>query len=239
MKKLLTISLFILLSSFIIAQQNPSFVCLQAGASFPVANFSGKELPDGGFALIGFSAALEGAWFFKPWIGVGASAGMNKQPVDVGYLGYEKLQDNPFLTDLRIRSDPHLSLSIYAGLFFQFPLVQKLSLTAKALGGLMYAQTPYQLYKAEYYLIGKNWYEITSSGDYEASFLIGAGLQYDCNDYIGFSIQSDFTYNNMDFGFNQSDGTVRTDVKTVSYINLRAGLVIKLGKSKSPTNGAS
>lgn len=239
MKKLLTISLFIFLSSFIIAQQNPSFVRLDAGASFPVTNFKGKELPDGGFALTGFSTALEGAWFFKPWIGVGASAGMNKHPVEVGYLGYEKLQDNPFLTDLRIRSDPYLSLSIYAGLFFQFPIIKNLSLTAKALGGLMYAQTPYQLYKAEYYLIGKNWYEITSSGDYEASFLVGAGLQYDCNDYLGFSLQSDFTYNNMDFSFHQSDGTVRTDVKTFSFINLRAGLVIKIGKTKSRASGGS
>lgn len=228
MKKIFISIVFLFVAIITTAQQKPSFVSLQVGTSFPVAKFHGKEFPDGGFALAGLCTSIEGAWFFRSWLGVGASAGVNMHPVDVGDLGYETVQENPFITDLIIRSDPYLALSLYTGLFFQFPLVQKLSVTAKALGGIIYTQTPYQLYKAEYYLIGENWYEITSAGDYEGSFLAGAGLRYDLNDCLGFSLQGDFTYNVMDFNFIQSDGSVRTDEKVVSFVNLSAGLVIKL-----------
>jgi hypothetical protein len=228
MKKLIATLLFLMLAISMTAQQKPSFVSLQAGPSFPVAKFHGKELPDGSFALTGLSASVEGAWFFKSWLGVGASAGMNLHPVDVGYLGYEKIQDDPFIKDLTIRSDPYLSFSLYSGLFFQFPLVERLSVTAKMMGGIIYAQTPYQLYKVEYEMIGDVWNEITSAGDFEGSFLAGAGLRYDLNDCIGFSLQTDYTYNVMEFNFKLSNGTTRTDEMVMSFVNLKAGIVIKI-----------
>jgi hypothetical protein len=76
-------------------------------------------------------------------------------------------------------------------------------------------------------MIGKNWYEVTSAGDYEGSFLAGAGLRYDLNDCIGIVLNSDFTYNVMDFNFLLSDGSIRTDEKVVAFVNLAAGIVIK------------
>jgi opacity protein-like surface antigen len=227
MKKLLSTLFILLLANVISAQQNFSFISLQAGPSFPLGKFQGKELPDGGFALTGFGASMEGAWFFKPWLGIGASAGANLHPVDVGGLGYEKMRENPFLKDLIIRSDPYGSFSLYAGFFFHFPLTDKLSLTAKALGGIIYVQTPYQLYKAEYELLGKNWYDITSAGDFDGSFLAGAGLRYDLNDCIGLNLQSDFTYNEMDFTFGLPGGGTRVEEKIVAFVNLAAGVVVK------------
>ena len=53
------------------AQQKPSFIGIQAGTSIPVGKFHGTELNEEGFAQAGFNASLEGAWFFKPWIGLG------------------------------------------------------------------------------------------------------------------------------------------------------------------------
>jgi hypothetical protein len=228
MKRSLISVLFILLTFSIIAQQKPSFISLQAGSSFPAGKFHAVELPDGGFAKTGACISLEGAWFFKPWLGAGASAAIQFHPVDVSTLGYEKVISDPFLDDLYIRSDPYRSYALYAGLFFQFPLVQRLSVTAKALGGAIFAQTPYQLYKAEYYIIGEDWYEITSAGDFEGSFLAGAGLRYDLNNCIGFSLQSDFSYNLMDFNFNLSNGSVRTDERVMAFVNLKGGVVIKM-----------
>ena len=209
------------------AQDNPSFVSLMSGPSFPVGKFHNKELPDGGFAKLGVNASLEGAWFFKPWAGIGANTSFNLHPVDVGSLGYEKVNADPFMNDITIRSDPYLSLSVYAGLYFNVPLVQRLSFTAKALGGIIYAQTPYQLNKADYFIIGKDWYEITSAGDIDGSFLAGAGLRYDLNGCIGFALNSDFTYNVMDFNFISALGT-RTDKKVMSYVTVLAGLVVKI-----------
>jgi hypothetical protein len=132
------------------------------------------------------------------------------------------------MTDVYTRSEPYRSYTLYAGLFFQFPLVQRLSFTAKALGGMIYTRTPYQLYKAIYELIGEHWYEITSAGDYQASFMAGAGLKYELKNCIGFSLSSEFTYNTMKFNFITSDGTIRTDNKVVSFVNLVAGVFIKI-----------
>ena len=228
MKRFFIAASFVLLTISLCAQQKQSFIGFQAGTSIPVGKYHLKELPDGGFAMPGFSASLEGTWFFLPWLGIGANAGINLHPVDAGALGEAKLKDSDFLQELTIRSDPYLSLSMYSGLYSQFPVAKNLKFTAKALGGIFYAQTPYQLYKAEYYMIGKNWYDITSAGDYEGSFLAGAGLRYDLNDCIGFALNSEFTYNQCEFDFITLDGNVRTENKVITFINAALGLVIKL-----------
>jgi hypothetical protein len=228
MKKQLYLLLITALPLVLPAQDSQGFISLQAGPSIPVGGFHSKELPDGGFALAGINLGLEGAWYFKDWIGVGGSACMNLHTVDAEALGNAKMAGNEFLTSLIIRSDPYFSVALYAGLFFKFPVAPKLFVTAKATGGYIYAQTPYQLYKAEYYMLGKNWYEVTPAGDYDASFLTGAGLRYDLNDYLGFLLQGDFTYNVMDFTFLTSGGGERTDQKVMSFVNVTAGVVLKI-----------
>lgn len=228
MKKYFITACFLSASLALSAQQKPSFIELQAGPSFPVGKFHAKEIPDGSFAQTGFSTSVEGAWFILSWLGVGGSAGTHFHPVDVGSLGYEKVLADPFLNDIYIRSDPYRSYTLYAGLFFHVPLVQRLSFTAKALGGIMFAQSPYQLYKADYEMIGEKWFEITSAGDFEGSFLAGAGLKYELKNCIGFSLNSEFTYNTMDFNFELSDGSIRTDKKVVAFVNVVAGIFLKI-----------
>jgi hypothetical protein len=228
MKKFFITALFISITLALSAQQKPSFIGIQTGPSFPVGKYHLKTLPEGSFAQTGFSASLEGAWFFLPWMGTGGLAGMHYHPVDVGTLGYEKVKNDPFMNDVYIRSDPYRSYTLYTGLFFQFPLIQRLSFTAKALGGMIYTQSPYQLYKATYEEIGEHWFEITSAGDYAGSFLVGAGFRYELKNCIGFSLNSEFTYNNMKFDFVTSDGSIRTDKKVVAFVNLVAGVFIKI-----------
>jgi hypothetical protein len=228
MKKLFTLILFVFLAIVMTAQEKPSFVGLQAGASFPVGKFHSKVLPDGGFAQTGFAASLEGAWFFKSWIGIGASAGLDLHPVDISSLRSEKLSDDPYMVDLSIRSDPYRSFSLYTGLFFEFPLVKKLSVTAKALGGAIYAETPYQLYKPDYYMLGEKWFEVTAAGDYAASFLAGGGLKYDLNSCLALVLNAEFTYNSMEFQYYRPDGSIRTDKKVFAFVNTVAGIVIKI-----------
>jgi len=220
------LSLFLAISSN--AQEKTSFISIQAGTSIPLGKFHDKELPQGGFATTGLSGSLEGAWFFKPWLGVGANVGFNMHPVDSEALSGEKLAADPFLTKLVIRSEPYTSPGIYAGLFFSLQVREKLHITFKALGGMIYARTPYQLNKAEYYLIGKNWHEKTPAGDYEFSWLGGAGLRYDLNDYLGFALNSEFTYNQCEFDFVIPGGSIRTDQIVISFVNISGGIVFKL-----------
>lgn len=228
MKHILLIFFFAGIATLGNSQDKPSFVGIQAGPSIPIGKYSAIELPDGSFTTTGFNTSLEGAWFFLPWMGVGGQAGMSFHPVDVRSLGYEKVIEDPFLDDVTIRSDPYRNYTFYAGVYFEWPLVQRLSLTSKALGGMLLSYTPYQLYKANYYLIGVKWYEITSAGDFEYSFLAGTGLKYSLKNCIGFTLNGEFTYNQADFDFTTSDGSIRTDVRVISYLNVVLGVVVGL-----------
>jgi hypothetical protein len=228
MKRSLIFLFLIFITFFLHAQEKPSFISINAGTSIPVGGFSSKELPDGGFAQAGLSVTVDGAWFIKSWLGIGGNTGLSLNPVDVVTLGYEKALSDPFIDEAFIRSDPYAVTSLYAGLYFHIPVMQRFSVTAKALGGMIYARTPYQLYKADYYMIGYQWFEVTSSGDYEASFLAGAGFRYDLKNCLGLTLNSDFTYNQCDFDFTTPDGSTRTDQKVISIVNVSLGLVIRL-----------
>lgn len=217
-----------LLPVLLFSQENSSFISLQSGVSAPVGKFRATEYPSGAFATAGLSVSAEGAWFFKPWLGIGGSAGFQLHPVDVVWLGYEKADYDPFIENATVTSDPYFSCGLYSGLFFRVPLVQRLSLTAKALGGFMYARTPYQVYRAEYFMVGELWFAVTSSSDFDGSFLAGAGLRYDLKSCMGFLLNTEFTYNRCEFDFATTDGYTRTDYLTISYINLTLGILIKI-----------
>jgi hypothetical protein len=182
----------------------------------------------GGVALPGFTFSGEGAWFFSQHWGIGGYAGYHAHPVDVRVLGYEKVQADISLEDLTIRSDPYRVYNLMAGIFTSWPVMNNLRITGKAAGGVTYAATPYQLYKAEYFFIGRFWYDITSAGDFEASFVAGTGLEYSINGCLGLKLQGDITYNAMEFDFRTSDGSVRTDHHKVVFMNVSAGLVFNL-----------
>lgn len=227
MRVLIAVLLTFVISGSLLAQEKDSFVGLLGGASFPVGKYAAKNLDDGSFTMPGFTVGIEGAWFFKPWLGVGGQFGLNFHPVDVSSLGYEKVKNDPFLQDVTIRSDPYQIITGTIGLFSQWNFWKKLSLQGKILGGMMWAKTPYQLYKPEYFLVGPEYFEITSSKDWNLAITAGAGIQIDVSSCIAFRIDADYTYSKMVFGFRTASQT-RYEYRTISFINTSLLLVIKL-----------
>ena len=69
---------------------------------------------------------------------------------------------------------------------------------------------------------------MTSAGDFEFSFLAGAGLKYSLKNCIGFTLNGEFTYNQADFDFKTSDGSIRTDERVISYVNVVLGVFVRL-----------
>ena len=230
MKRTIIAFIFSCFALIATSQDRSAFISLQTGPSVPVGKYQAQELekPAGSFATTGISVSLEGAWFFKPWLGVGGQFGMHFHPVDVSTLGYYKVIEDPFMNDVYIRSDPYRNYALYAGLYFEQPVIQRLSVTAKALGGVLLSKTPYQLYKAEYEMAGLQYYEITTSGDLEGSFMAGTGLKYSLKNCIGFTLNGEFTYNQCDFDFEKLDGSIRTDQKVIAFVNILAGIFLKL-----------
>jgi len=91
----------------------------------------------------------------------------------------------------------------------------------------MWAKTPYQLYKPEYFMVGPEYFEITSSKDRNFAGIIGAGLQVDVSSCIAFRAEGEFQYSTMVFGFNTASET-RYEHRTISYINTNLALIIIL-----------
>lgn len=228
MKKLTIALLFFLNFLFAHTQERSGFIGIQAGPSIPLGKYHDVDLPDGGFATLGMSASLEGAWYFLPWLGVGGQFGAHFHTVNVAWLEYEKEQSDPFINEAYIRSDPYRNYTLYAGAYFQKPILQRLNVTAKLLGGAIHSESPYQLYKVDYYMLGLKYFEVTSAGDYTWSFLSGAGLSYSLRNCIGFTLNGEFTYNQVEFNFIESSGNKRTDERVITFINVMAGVFVKL-----------
>ena len=209
------------------SQEKKSFVGINAGYSVPIGKFSSTNLEDGSFALNGFTAGLEGAWFFKPRLGVGGSAGLNLNPVYVSALGWAKVVEDPFLQDVTIRSDPYLTVTAMAGVYTVQPIYRNFYFTGKLLGGLLYGKTPYQLYKPQYFIVGPPYYEITSAKDWKFSWKAGAGIQYNVSPYISLLGEAVLLYDKLSFNFQTASG-IREDIHTISMINFILGVRIIL-----------
>jgi opacity protein-like surface antigen len=221
------ILLFIVASRDLHAQVKNSFFGINTGASFPIGDFKSTELNTGSFAITGLTVNMEGAWFFLPYLGVGASAGFNLNPLDVGALEWETYNIDPFLNDISIRSEPFFTVTAMAGAYTICPVYKKVSVTGKLLGGLLFGNTPYQLYKPEYFLFGPPFYEKTSAQDWKFSFQAGAGIHYDVSGCIGLIAEATILYDKLNFNFNTSQG-IRTDVRTIAMINTTIGFRIKI-----------
>lgn len=211
------------------SQSSPSFVAIRSGLSIPVGKYYAKTLDGGSFALPGLNVTAEGAWFFHPNFGIGAAVGMNFNPVDVGNLGYEKVQADPFLEDTYIRSEPYNVGTAMGGMYVQYPLSPDWSLTAKALAGLLYVKTPYQVAEPEYFQVGPQYEVITSAKDYKFSWQAGFGVRYEITPCYALVFDTDFMYDKASFTFSTNGGTsTRTDEKIISLINTTVGVRFNL-----------
>lgn len=224
------LSTFLFLSFWnqkLFAGEKQAFAGISAGFSIPYGNFRATVLPEGSFALTGLNVNAEGAWFFIPKLGVGAAAGFNLNPVYVSALGWAKVVNDPFLNDVTIRSDPYLTITAMVGLYTKLPVYKKFSFSGKLLGGLLFGQTPYQLYKPEYFMVGPPYYEITSARDWKFSWQAGAGIVYDISPCVGLILEGVIMYDKLSFNFLTGSGT-RTDVHTIALINTTLGIRINI-----------
>ncbi len=210
-----------------VAQENKSFIGLQSGISIPIGGYREQNLGDGSFALSGFTVAIEGAWFFSNNFGAGMSASLNMHPVEVSSLGRARMNADPFLSNIIIRSEPYRIITIMPGIFAQKDIGVNWAVSAKFLAGLLYGRTPYQLYKPDYYLLPNTWQEITAAHNMKFSWQAGLGIIYHISPCIGLTLNGDVLYDKLKFTFQTSTGT-RVDEKTIAMINLALGFRIRL-----------
>ena len=225
MKKPILLALLMLFSIYILAQK----ACLEvkSGISIPLFAYSSKNLADGCFTQAGLTVTADAD--IKLWhqLGLKLESGLQLHTVDVGYLGWEKVQADPFLTDLYIRSDPYRIIHLMAGPSYSMPVLKKLNLDVSATAGVFFSRSPYQLHKPVYYMIGPDYYEITQSKDISFAWGGGFRLRYAITDSYEISVGSDYLQSAAAFGFITSNG-LRIDKRTISFLNCTAGVVFHL-----------
>jgi hypothetical protein len=227
MKHSLFILLLLIQHLLLLSQPLQVQLCIQSGVSVPFSDFAATNLDEGSFTLPGFTGSVEAKLVRNnKWVGF-VQGGIQFNPIDVGYLGYEKVQADPFLEDLYIRSDPFQVIHLLAGPGYQTRVGKSFLIEGALLAGVFFSSTPYQLYKPTYFLLGEKYYEITPSKD--ISFAYGANLSiiYEVTPCYQIGISNQFMQSNASFDF-LSGQTIRTDVRNISLWNISFSLIINL-----------
>jgi hypothetical protein len=222
---LITIAFFGILNSGLQAQ-NDLFVCLQSGISMPLGQFAGTTLDEDCFARPGISYGGEATWFFLPNFGVGIEANINNNPIDLTSLTQKKMEAEPSLENLSIRSESFQTTTIVGGVYGRYPILEGLTVTGKLLAGYMRSNTPYQVYRAQFYFVGPLTYEITSSRDDGFIVIPGLGMKYMFKRGLGCKLDGEYISRQMSFPFSTPTG-VRIDERKVRFIQVLVGFVIE------------
>jgi hypothetical protein len=220
---LLFFSTLIIANSAASQENDRLLVLIRSGVSLPLGAYRHSSDENGGFATTGFVVSAEAVWYFSKHLGAGLSASYNLHTVDVAALGRFRMNHDPFLSNIIIRSDPWLMVTAMPGLYFRYPLSQKFSATADVHAGLLYGRTPYQLFKPDYYLLPDTWQEKTSAQDYKFSWMAGAALQYQATSCIALVLAADVCADQLQFNFITGSGE-RTDQLKMAFVNLSAGI---------------
>ncbi|KAF0195371.1 MAG: hypothetical protein FD166_2947 [Bacteroidetes bacterium] len=227
MKRILMIAVMLACTTLLYGQPKRVLLTIQSGISVPLFDFASTELGKGCFTLPGFTGSLETQLVInEKWYGV-VQGGIQLNPVDVGLLGYEKMQADPFLQSMYIRSDPFRVIHLMAGPGYLRHLGEFFTLEGQLTAGVFFSSTPYQLHKTEYFLTGPPFYEITASKD--VSFAYGAGIRlvYDLTPCYQLGISSQYLQSRASYNFTTGSG-IRTDIRNISLWNTSLALIVKL-----------
>ena len=225
----LVLLVLVLCTPFIVqSQEHSSFIGYRMGPSIPLGRYYMNDPEVGSYANPGMSFSLEGAWFFKPYLGVGAEISENLHPLDSYNLAYGKVIADPSLESLSLQSEPYEVRTYMAGLYFRWPIYkEKLFVQVKGLGGMIWMRAPDQLYAGTFFMGLKHSWCITSARDKKFGFLAGTGIEYYLFDRVGLILNAEYTKANMQFTyFTADDSYVKTHY--VSYLNVVLGININL-----------
>lgn len=225
MRKLLFVLTLVLCVFKGFAQEYKYSLAIRSGLSLPTAAFASKNIYIGSFALPGYSSGIElSGRIYKNW-NISIQGALQLYPIDVENLAKEKVEHDPFISQLQIRAEAFRVINYSAGLSYLWYMNDKFILEPKLLAGIVYAKTAYQLNKPEYFVVGPEYFEITSSYDHKMILEPGLGIHYKLRPY--FSVKLDFEYisREMAYGFYTWEG-LNYDYKQLSFLNSVIALVV-------------
>jgi hypothetical protein len=229
MKKIVTLLPAILLVLTAFTQTKPSFVAINIGASFPIGDYAKTAEGNDGFATTGANFAVEGAWFFYEYIGVGGYIGGSAHPINEDELvNYYKKGLNA--TSVTVETNPYAVANYMLGIYFSYPATEKISINAKVLGGILLGQLPEITVKATAFLQSAS---VKSEQAMASQFapLAGVGVRFHLSKRIGLAINGEYTGAKPEFEV-KINGVTQKVEQQFSMINASLGLNIMLGKQE-------
>lgn len=226
MKKLFVLSVLLVVSTILFAQDKDINISLRSSVSMPVGDYQKADVNVGSFANTGVSFSAKAVWFFWKNFGAGIDVSYSVHTVNASKLATQTVLNDPFMEDLVVRSEPFNMISITGGLYYRYKIGNKISVNPGLSGGILIGKTPFQLYEPKYFLVGPDYYKITSSRDQSFAFKAGISLIYDVNSCISLSLDSDYTHSKLSFGYYTSTGyEVRN--RNISYFDIGLSLMLK------------
>jgi hypothetical protein len=199
------------------------YLSINAGPALALGQLDSQHFKSGGYALSGFSTVAEGVWYFLPSLGAGVAVSQTKFPFADGAYSHDLVNSDPFMETLFLKSGPYQVRSLTAGLYYRRHITGKFSASGKLTGGLLWAQTPDQLYVASYYTVPNHGYKITPSKSRNATFQPGLDIHYQLVDHVCLSLKADYNVAVSAFNFQTStDSYVKR--LTFSYLNTMIGI---------------
>ncbi len=227
----ITVSFFLLIAlgalNDVRAEGDKLNIALRSNLSMPLGKYGSNNIDGGSFTQLGLSFGVDAKWFFSEKIGAGIDFNQSFHPVNASQLATAMVADDPFLSDVNVRSDSYSISTILFGAYASFTVSRRININPKLLTGIMFGKTPFQLLEPTYFLVGPDYYKITSSKDAGLAFKGGLSLKYSFNDFVAIDFNTDLTYSRLKFGFNDYSGVYYTE-KNIIFLNLGIGLVISI-----------
>lgn len=195
-----------------------------AGLSQPLFAYASSDLNKGCFTMSGLQLSGVASVGLSGPLWLEARFDAQFHPVNVSRLGYERVIADPFLTDTYIRSEPYRHFALLAGPAYIVPFGRQFTAQASVFAGFMQSKTPHQLHKPTYFMTGPEYFEISSAIDYAFGYGAEIGAGWKATSCYHLKLSASFLHADMDFRFRTASG-IRIDSRSISTINLRAGVV--------------
>jgi opacity protein-like surface antigen len=194
-------------------EMNNVFFGLNGGISMPFGNWSQSTLivnstnfvnDPSGFAANGGVYALDGGWYFSKHFAIGAMinyATYNTKDIGTLSRGYQQSFD---VDSVHTTAGSYTIFNFLPGIYFNYPIVKKLSVTARALAGITSATTPniaVAVYDGGIY---DGTFEQKSATKSAFGFDLGAGLGYSVTKSWAVNLRADYFYSKPDFTINNT-----------------------------------
>jgi opacity protein-like surface antigen len=233
------------------AQQKPAnFIGIEGGVSLPLGNFgkastasslmsiNGTVNDLSGYAKVDGFGALNGAWFFSRYFGLGGMikyGTYNLKHVDSLSQGYEESFD---VDTTRTTTTDYKILSIMPGLYFDLPLAKKFDLTARGLVGIAHASTPNITVSIEDGGVFDQSVVQGSASKWAFAFDLGAGFRYQVTHCLAIDARADYFYTKPDFDIPNSGRNNNAGREVTKYdqplesVNFSLGLAYQFKRKK-------